>query len=203
MLGRSARLLLLVSVLAAAMGAAAGKARAELIPLYDFCKTAAPDRTLVLGAGVPKVEAAVTGFVMYANNPCPRWIVDIVVPTTSSGGAGYFDDFAIAGGIKDTVSSPSWCGGAAESIRVYRKSTPGGDFAYLGGGRTTGTWNPGGGFVAPHCDFVKAPAYVDLPWFGPPSYATAVYRVAVSATMNDGAFHAPVRVRAWHAPYVG
>ena len=198
------RLLLVVAALAGIAAAAVGNAHAAGNPFAsDFCKTAPADRTLALGVGVPSVTASVSGFATYAGNPCPRYVVDIVVPSSSSGGPGYFDDFTVGGGILNAPSSSSVCASASESVRVYRK-TGNGEFVSIGGGRTTGTWNPGGGFVSPHCQFVKAPGYVDVPSFSPPSYQYLpdVYRVAVAATAF-GDVPVPVRVRAWHAPFVG
>jgi hypothetical protein len=194
------RVLLAVAAVAAVAAAAAGQARADLPYLFDFCKTATADRTVVLGPGVPKVDA-VSSFATYAENPCPRWIVDIVVPTTS-GAPGYFPEFGLAAGIQSQPLSATVCAGVEQNVRVYRKSAHGGEFVFVGGGRTSGVWSPGGGFVAPHCEYVKAPGYVDLPWFSPPALTTAVYRVAVSASAYDGDFQLPVRVRGWHPAVV-
>ena len=207
MLRRSARLLLVVAALAAVSGAAAGTARADIpIQPFDGCAMVAPDATRTLGPGVPDVEAS-SLLTSYASGLCSRFVVDVLVPTNTSGGAHYHDAFSIFGTIHSALSpsfnlglSSSACATYEGYVRVYRKSAYDGAFVSVGGGRTTGAWIEDGGLLGPHCTPVKAPGYVDLPVFQPPSRMSAVYRVTASAKIYG--INAAVRVGAWHAPII-
>lgn len=208
MFRRSARLLLALAALAAVAGTLAGGARAQVVPIFDFCKTAAPHATLNLGPGVPFVEATSAGGT-YGSGLCPRFVVDIGVPTNSSGGPGYADMFTVGGGYADLATgsplgglplSQIECANYTGYLRVYRKSILGGDFTTLGGGVTHGAWMPGGGLFGPYCAIVKAPSFVDLPAYNPPSFFGVVYRVAIGAKV--GASWRQVKAGAWHTPII-
>ena len=205
---RTARLLLLLAALAAIAGAAAGKAHAQIVPLLDFCKTAAPHATLSLGPGVPSVQATSAGG-SYGVGLCPRFVVDIGVPTSSSGGSGYFNTFTVGGGYADLATGSSLgglplsqieCANYTGYLRVYRKSFLGGDFTTLGGGTTHGTWTGGGSLFGPYCAVTKSPGYVELPLYSPPTLFGVVYRVAIGAKL--GASWRQVKAGAWHPPII-
>jgi hypothetical protein len=208
MFRRIASFLVLVAAVAAVAGAAAGNARAQTPLFLDFCKTAAPHATLSLGAGVPSVQSTSPSG-SYASGLCPRYVVDIHVPTSSSGGPGYFDSFTVGGGYAGPAYGSSlgglplsqvYCAGYEGSLRVYRKSALGGDFAYLGGGGLHGEWQPSGGLFGPYCALTKSSSFVDLPTFNPPPLVPVVYRVTVSASLFG--YSSRVRAGAWHGVIV-
>jgi hypothetical protein len=208
MLRRLASFVALAAAVAAVAGAAAGQARADTTPLFlDFCKTAAPHATLSLGPGVPSVQTTSPSG-SYASGLCPRYVVDIFVPTSSSGGPGYFDSFTVGGGYAGPAYGSSlgglplsqvYCAGYEGSLRVYRKSALGGEFASLGGGGLHGEWQSGGLF-GPYCALTKNPSFVDLPTFNPPALFPVVYRVTVSASLFG--YSSRVRAGAWHGVIV-
>lgn len=199
MLRRSAVLLL---ILAAVSGAAAGKARAYEPP-PDACRTVLPHATLSLGAGVPSVEAV--GDFGYWAGPCGRFVVDISVPTTSSGGPGYSTAFAFFGGfpyVTQPVTSQYDCRGKA-LLSVYRKSALGGGFTYLGDGVSLLQWTENPGPFAPNCSLVHDYA---LPAFSPPTSFPVVYRIASKAWYKgpwSASYPLPVRVTAAHLQIPG
>jgi hypothetical protein len=207
MYGRFARLLLVIVALASAGALAAGKATAGT-QFFDFCKTAAPHATLTLGPGIPSVQAVSNGG-SYATGLCWRHVTDIVVPTSSSGGPGYFDEFWVGGGYADVATGPALglplsqadCNAYVGYLRVYRRlNFIDSEFTVLGGGRTTGSWVPGGPPFGPHCALVKDPSYVDLPAYSPPSFFGVTYRVAVGVKV--GAPWKQVRASAFHVPII-
>ena len=211
MLRRTARLLVLVAALAALVGGAAGKARADVGPvvgpLFDFCTTATPNATLNLGAGVPSVQATSAGGT-YGVGLCPRFVVDITVPP-NSGAPNYWPQFTVGGGYADLNTGSSLgglplsqieCGNYTGYMHVYRKSVLGGSFTQLGGGTTHGTWQPDGGAFGPYCAIDKTSSYTDLPTFSPPSLFGVVYRVAIGAKV--GASWRQVKAGAWHLPII-
>jgi hypothetical protein len=206
MFRRLVSLLAAVVAVAAVAGAAAEQARGQFF--FDFCKTAAPHATLNLGPNVPSVQATSAGGT-YGSGLCPRFVVDINVPTTSSGGPGWFDSFTVGGGYADLATGSSLgglplsqieCANYTGYLRVYRKSILGGDFTVLGGGTTHGTWIPGGSIFGPYCAIVKSAGYVDLPAYNPPSFVGVVYRVAIGAKV--GASWRQVKAGAWHQPII-
>jgi hypothetical protein len=207
MSGRIARLLLVVVALASAGALAAGDAAARTT-FFDFCKTVAPHATLTLGPGVPSVQAVSNGG-SYGGGLCPRFVTDIVVPTNSSGGPGYFDEFWVGGGYADVATGPPLslplsqadCGAYVGYLRVYRRlNFIDSEFTVLGGGRTTGSWVQGGPPFGPHCTLVKDAGYVELPSYSPPWFVGVTYRVAVGAKV--GAPWKQVRASAFHVPII-
>jgi hypothetical protein len=201
---RLASFLAVAAAVAAVAGAAAGKAGAQAPLFLDFCKTAAPHATLSLGPGVPSVQT-MSPSGSYASGLCPRYVVDIHVPTSSSGGPGYFDSFTVGGGYAGSAYGSSlgglplsqvYCAGYEGSLRVYRKSALGGEFAFVGGGGLHGVWQANGGLFGPYCALTKNSSFVDLPSFNPPPLAPVVYRVAVSASLYG--YSSRVRAGAWH-----
>jgi hypothetical protein len=209
MFRRTSRLLVLAAALAALVSGAAGNARADTGPVapvgpaLDFCASATANATLNLGAGVPSVEASSAGG-SYAAGLCARFVTDITVPT-SSGAPNYWSEFSVYGAYADLQTGSSLgglplsqieCANYSGYLRVYRKSVLGGSFTVLGGGTTHGSWVADGGMFGPYCALVKAPGYVDLPAFNPPSLFGVIYRVAFGAKVGsswrqvrDGAAH--------------
>jgi hypothetical protein len=202
---RLAQLLLVVLALAS-FGAFAGAAKADIIavPLFDFCKSAAPHKTLTLGPGIPSVQTTSSG-IDYSSGLCPRFVTDIVVPTSTSGGSGYFDDFQVGGGYGGEPTGPDWslplneahCDAYVGYLRVYRKTNfLNSEFSSVGGGTTHGNWVGGGGLIGPHCELTYDAGYVQLPYFKPPVFFGATYRVAVATKI--GSVWTRVRASAWH-----
>jgi hypothetical protein len=208
MLRRTARLLVVAAACAALVAGAAGKARADSIPVgpaLDFCASVAPHATRTLGPGVPSVEATSAGG-SYGSGLCPRFVTDITVPT-NTGAPNYWDEFSVYGAYADLATGSSLgglplsqieCANYTGYLRVYRKSTLGGSFTVLGGGTTHGTWT-NGGIWGWYCAVTKTAGYVDLPAFNPPVLFGAIYRVAFGAKVGsswrqvkDGAAHPPI-----------
>ena len=212
MFRRTARLLVLAAALAALVAGAAGKARADVGPVgpvgpvIDFCASASPHATLNLAAGVPSVKATSAGGA-YGAGLCPRFVVDISVPT-NTGAPNYYPQFSVFGGYADLATGSSLgglplsqieCANYTGYLRVYRKSALGGSFSVLGGGTTHGSWVANGGLFGPYCAIVKTAGYDDLPLFNPPSLFGVIYRVAFGAKVGSswrqveaGASHPPI-----------
>jgi hypothetical protein len=202
---RLVQLLLAVLALAAAGAFAAGDARADgPVLLLDFCKTAAPHKTLTLGPGIPSVQTTSAG-INYSSGLCPRFVTDIVVPTNTSGGSGYFDDFQVGGGYAGEATGSTWslplakshCEAYVGHLRVYRKTNfLDSDFVSVGGGTTHGKWITGAGILGDYCQLTYDAGYDQLPYFGPPSFFSMTYRVAVATRI--GSVWTRVRATAWH-----
>jgi hypothetical protein len=206
---RLAQLLLAVLALAAAGAFAAGDARAaEPILFFDFCKSAAPHKTLTLGPGIPSVSATSSG-IDYSSGLCPRFVTDIVVPTNTSGGPGYDKIFTVGGGYGGEPTGSTWslplaqshCNAYVGYLRVYRKiNFLDSEFTAIGGGTTHGQWITGAGFLGDYCQLTFDPGYDQLGWFSPPSFFAVTYRVAVGTKI--GSVWTRVRASAWHPPII-
>ena len=206
---RSVRLLLLVAALAARAGAGAGHARASGPIFNSFCKSAAPDASLTFGAGATSTSAA-SGGTAYTSGRCPRFVVDITVPPSSSGPPSYSDTFLVGGGHGSQSGPVPWLPFSEEStcvdysmnLAVYRRSVISGDFAFVGGGRLIGQsgWLSYGWGAKWVCKLVGDESFVEFGEFAPPRFlASAVYRVIVGATLGDVA--QPVSAWAWRMPW--
>ena len=209
MFRRTARFLVLLAALASVAGAAAGKAAADDIAPAP-CATVAPATTLTLSAGKASVQTYSNGG-SYASGPCPRFVADINVPT-STGAPNYWPEFFVGCGYNGTVSGPSLgglplspveCAAFVGYLRVYRRSMLGGDFHVVGGGMLYGVWSSGGAFGS-YCKLTKAASYDELPLFSPPALFGAVYRVAIGMAIvgSWGPQWRMVNVRAWHPAIV-
>lgn len=189
------RLASVLAVVAAVSVAAAGDARANAPFLFDPCRMVAAHSTQTLGPGVPFVDS-VSWYGTYGTGLCPRYVLDVHVPTSSSGGPGFLDGFVVGGGPLEGgqlgLTNQLQCDDYVGHLRVYRKSALGGEFGLVGGGRLHGHW------VANDCVAVKEPGFVDLPAFAPPSLAPVVYRIVVGATWLGG--YRTVQLGAWHLP---
>jgi hypothetical protein len=212
MFSRRVHILLLVVALASAAAIAPGKASADRFTFGNFCTSVSPDASLTLGANTPAVEATSRGGSYFAY-PCYRFVTDIYVPTTSSGGFGYLPAFDIGAGYSGIATGPGWgnlplsqsdCEAYDSDLHVYRKNVRGlnSTFTFVGGGSFHGSWMTAGeAFGNTHyCQAVKDSGFVDLPsFFNPPTSTEAVYRVVFGAKVGTWK---QVTVRASYLPLI-
>lgn len=84
----------------------------------DPCLVNDPDATLTFGSGVPSVGVTGRGDDF---DGCNDYIVDLAVPSTSSGGPGYDDAFSISVRRTTTLKSEGVCEYYSFQARVYQR----------------------------------------------------------------------------------
>ena len=176
--------------------ASAGAAAAN--PLVDVCATVPADATLWLGENTPKVEANSGGLHYWNTNnwrQCDKFVVDVQVPSNSSGGPGFLPAFTIA--TPTPALTPGYCQYFWEETFVYHGFKQLGHVAFYARERFDGT-----------CRVIPSSYYKSEPWpssFTPPKTRVTTYRVATSAKYDSGSpwvpnWDLPVLVRAAHLP---
>jgi hypothetical protein len=143
---------------------------------FDFCKTQAANATLTLGSGVSSVNS--TSNVVYSGNLCNRWVVDIRVPSNSSGTGSDLLAFGI--GANGTVGPPNKadCESYTEQTSIYRKAYRETEFKFIAGGTKKGVWHTESGTLFP-CELRAQPGWLSLAQpLTPPGSSTDFYRVA-------------------------
>jgi hypothetical protein len=170
--------------------ASAGAAAAN--PLVDVCATVPADATLWLGEGTPKVEAS-SGDLNYTGywRPCDKFVVDVQVPSNSSGGAGFLPAFTIE--TPTPTPTPGYCYDFVQKTSVYRGLKHLGHVTFYAAERYDGT-----------CRVIPISNESD-PWpssFTPPKTRVTTYRVVTTADYPDLWCDCalPVLVRAAHLP---
>jgi len=167
--------------------------RANAMPCWALTS---PSATLSLGLGVPSVESTSNGGI-YEKSGCHYWVVDISVPSNSSGGQNSIPSFGI---YLDTWGphTKAGCQTYEDYFVVFVKhqgqdqfeSTP------IAHGSRTGVWNPGKDAI-PLCGLKESKTYVNLSdSLNPPASGTDVYRVA--AAVRSGSKWKTVNVLAQH-----
>jgi hypothetical protein len=216
----------LIPVLAAAAAIAASASstgHAGLVePLpFDSCLTQAPDAALWLGSNTPRVEVSSTsvwpeveypetesvspGGIAYGYRGCKKFIVDLQVPSNSSGGPGFRPAFSI-GATPPVFDSGGWCDVFGQLTSVYRKNAGQSTFTHLGGRAKVGSSDPAGGdcvlsvYTGPGADAPYPASFL------PPKARYATYRVLSFGYFAGGwlgTYFAPQTVWAAHLPTLG
>jgi hypothetical protein len=202
---RSLKTFLVLLVLAGAGAIAAGQAKADFQISLNPCLAVAPDATRWLSANTPQVEAVSNGS-SYTEGMCIRFVTDVRVPASSSGGPWTLDSFTLGGGYADVKTGPTWeiplsesdCSLYQGDVRVYKKNLSSGAFEFKGGGSLHSAWSSGEPFT--HCRMVRDYGFVDIPDFEPPAVFTDTYRVIVGARI--GGTWKQVDSSAWHLPFI-
>lgn len=196
------------SAKAAAPGAktqgSAPKVKPRVYKAVDPCAVASPHASLLLGPGVLSVQAASTGGT-YHDGGCGLFIVDISVPSDSSGPAGFFPSFRVESGAVDLIlkdydlsSTTNYAGGFAipdkacplyfQETRVFVKQPDASQFSLIKKVKAQGVWGSSIGKKT-RCELVQEPGKwllsYGLPFgFNPPQSGTRVYRVAVGVKLR-------------------
>lgn len=170
-----ARLTLAFIVLAGFGSVFAGRANA-----YQHCSNlAAPSAILNLGLAVPIVESTSNGGI-YEQGGCHFWVVDISVPSNSSGGPNSVPSFFINLGSGFGPNTKAACDAYADYFVVFVKhqgqtqfgSTP------IAHGSRKGVWSAQKGLIA-RCGLKESSTYEKLSdSLNPPASGTDIYRFA-------------------------
>lgn len=163
------------------------------------CLLGAPIQKLAFGKGVSRVQAKSTG-AEYSASACKSFIVDIDVPSDSSGNPGQdLPQFYLMGGTTDTSLGKSECRNITTNVAFYVKKNGKKAFSKLGGGLMKGTWHDSreGGFVPVNCVLAPVAGYTaPPPSYAPPKSGSDTYRVVVIVKVGDKAIGA--EAGAWH-----
>jgi hypothetical protein len=193
----------------------------------DPCAVVDANASLVLGPGVPGVQAMSDGGKYYTDwknlqKGCGLYVVDITVPSDSSA-PGFLPSFSIESGPvvltyqgKDQSSGTNYAGGFAlpnpvtacsayhQETRIFVKPTYADEFNLIKQVKARGkeTYPD---FKSPKCELVpetdQGVLSYGLPFgFNPPKSGSKIYRVAISVALESwlGLFHQQVRVKASH-----
>jgi hypothetical protein len=165
--------------LVCALSIAIGPAKADLFPPIDACAILAPDKTLSLqiNGGVQQVSSVTTDYA--ARSACPRFIVDIWVPSVP---VGTYASVTFEGVVDTSLCT----GGVGANLWLYKKPLGSSSFQFA----TTGS--PGGpnGCLQ---KTVGTSTSVGQGWFG-----GVTWRVEVAAHLNTifGLLPSPVIAKA-------
>jgi hypothetical protein len=147
------------------------------------CWAVSPNMTRILGPGVPDVESTSNG-ALYAKSGCHYWVVDISVPSNSSGGS--FDLPSILMDSRASfTSNKANCESYRDYILIYVKHPGQSQFdpTPISQGWRKGVWH--GGEISP-CTIRISKTYKELPApLNPPKTGTDIYRVAGSARIGE------------------
>jgi hypothetical protein len=190
-LQRARRFAAVGAVTVAAGGSLAGTARAQIIPVPDFCGMGDPHVTLTLPNSPPRsVTAGSLGNYYYylPLHYCRKFIVDVNAPAGRS--LTLDGDYAgppNGGSGPGVPLGPNQCEKYVQSETIYRKAAPATTFTRIATRTFRGAWVktlPQGGF----CLLIlqsggpdETPLAVDT--FG--ALGTTTFRMAVSAKIDD------------------
>jgi hypothetical protein len=157
-------------------------------------KTLPADATRTMGPGIHAVQSS-SGNGAYSTDPaCRRWIVDINIPSNSSGTGDDSKRVIIFDSSADLVANTKAVCQSTEIIESLYKKKPDGTFQTIGGGTLKGVWKASNLFP---CQLYKSPGYVNFPSsIAPPFTGTQTYRVTRSRKVNGQ--YKPVTVKAQH-----
>jgi hypothetical protein len=147
-----------------------------------------------MGPGIHAVQSS-SGNGSYSTDPiCRRWIVDINIPSNSSGTGNDYKWVKILDSSADLVANTKAACQSTEIIENLYKKKPDGTFQTIGGGTLKGVWKASNLFP---CQLYKSPGYVNFPSsISPPFSGTQTYRVTRSR--KTGGQFKPVTVKAQH-----
>ena len=163
------------------------------IPIYP-CAVGAPDATRTMGPNVNSVTSSSAGGAYGAKPLCRAWVVDINVPSTSSGTAGWGKPISF-GGLPETygANNKAECEATAVVEQLFRKPQGATSFTRIAGGTRRGVWTQGDMFP---CILAPQAGFVPFPKVNPPNTGTVVYRV--SRSLKQGATYKGVTISAEH-----
>src|SRR5262249_48719618 len=147
---KNAHVLLSGLVLAGSLVAFGGPVQA--FPTFASVCTAVPaDATRLLGLGTHQVQATSNGG-SYANKPaCPSWVVDVYVPSSSSGTGSDLKTFSFtdtgSGILYYYASNSTACTSVHTWEYLYRKRAGETQFQLIAWEKRDGMWSPGAQFV--------------------------------------------------------
>lgn len=158
------------------------------------CAVGAADAVRTMGPNVNSVSSSSAGGAYSTKPMCKAWVVDINVPSTSSGTAGWGKPISF-GGLSETygANSKAECEATAVTETLFRKTQGATSFTKVAGGSRKGVWTQGNMFP---CILVPQGAYVQFPAVNPPVAGTTVYRV--SRSLKQGMTYKGVTVSAQH-----
>jgi hypothetical protein len=188
---------MLAGLLLTGLSVTVAESAPPILPLPDFCASGAADATRTLGVKIDSVQATSNGGA-YANKTfCPRWVVDIKVPRTSSPASKYgLKEFHLYG---DLAAAYPTTQAACESVEIratlYKRVS--GKFKKIGWEKRKGEWGPGfGGSYGCQASSPLPGSTAFSGLFSPPLLGTDRYRITVAAEV----FGMPkaVTAGAWH-----
>lgn len=161
---------------------------------FNPCTVGTPDATRTMGANVNSVTSTSAGGAYGAKALCKAWVVDINVPSTSSGTAGWGKPISF-GGLTDVygANTKAECEAVSVVEQVFRKTQGATSFTKIAGGRRVGVWTQGNLFP---CILTPQAGYLPFPTVNPPSAGTVVYRVTRS--LKQGTTFMGVTISASH-----
>jgi hypothetical protein len=159
--------------------------------------SARPNASRVLGVNTHKVSSKSpdTGYATVA--PCPYWVVDISVPSNSSGTGGDDKSFTILTN-PIPLNDEGVCTAFQERTYVYKygvidiKGTKG--FYQIGSWKREGVWDPNSDSLFPPCKIKSS----GLPTLSPPASGKDLYRVVSQRKDKMSGKWMPVYVEAIH-----
>ena len=116
------------------------------IPIYP-CAMVAPDATRTMSPNVNSVTSSSAGGAYGAKLLCKSWVVDVNVPSTSSGTAGWGKPISF-GGLPETygANNKAECESTMVVEQLFSKTLGATSFTRIAGGTLRGVWTQGNMF---------------------------------------------------------
>ncbi|HEX4965678.1 MAG TPA: hypothetical protein VF173_33010 [Thermoanaerobaculia bacterium] len=146
-----------------------------------LCENAAANASLVLGPAKHSVKSTSSGG-GYATVSCKNFVVDISVPSNSSGTGTDLKSFSIWTNFENPVgaiTAKAACLAFSDQTLVYKKAGGAGQFQMIGSWQRSGSWTDPtqqNGILFP-CTIQTKPGAILLPTLNPPANGADLYRV--------------------------
>jgi hypothetical protein len=160
------------------------------------CFNRAADVTLAFGAGVSSVSSPASTTAYGTRIGCPRWVVDVTVPSNSSGTVHDLRSFSVGGADPNLPSTKAACESVEIKTMWYRKRLGDPSFTDIGSVTEKGVFNGEPGALFPCVLSVQPGSTKPAQPFNPPQIGTNTYRIVRSVKIG-GAWQ-PVTVTASH-----